>query len=89
MGLSEYIFIIVFFGVPGLVGAYLAHTRGKSSLLWGLLSAPFPFFVFILWIQKPDREILGYFKKCPSCGGIIAWKQITCKYCGAQQRGQE
>lgn len=89
MGLSEYIFIIVLFGVPGLVGAYLAHTRGKSPLLWGLLSAPFPFFVFILWIQKPDHEISGYFKKCPSCGGIIAWKQITCKYCGAQQRGQE
>jgi hypothetical protein len=45
MGLREYLFIALFFGVPGVLGAWLAHARGKNPLLWGLVSAPFPFFV--------------------------------------------
>lgn len=82
MGLREYLFIALFFGVPGVLGAWLAHARGKNPLLWGLVSAPFPFFVFILWFQKPDHEIPGYFRKCKGCGGIYPWKQEVCKYCG-------
>lgn len=82
MGFKEYLFIILFFGLPGVIGAWLAYTRGKNPLLWGLLSAPFPFFAFILWFQKPDREISGRFRKCPDCGNVYPWKMNTCKYCG-------
>lgn len=84
MGLSEYLFIALFFGLPGLAGAWLARSRGRNPLLWGLLSAPFPFFVFILWLQKPDREIQGYFRQCRQCGGIYPWKLTHCRYCGQQ-----
>lgn len=84
MGIFEYVFIAAFFGLPGIAGAWLAHTRGKNPLFWGLLSAPFPFFVFILWFQKPDHEVTGYFRKCSSCGGIYPWKHDACKYCGAK-----
>ena len=84
MGLTEYLFVIAFFGLPGIGGAWLAHTRGKNPLLWGLLSAPFPFFVLILWFQKPECEVPGHFRKCPGCGGVYAWKLELCKYCGAK-----
>ncbi len=82
MGITEYLFIGLFFGLPGGCGAWLAHCRGKSPLLWGLLSAPFPFFVFILWFQKPEREVPGHFRKCPACGQIYPWKLTACRYCG-------
>lgn len=55
MGVSEYIFLALFFGVPGVAGALLARNRGKNMLLWGCASAIFPFCVFILWFNKPDR----------------------------------
>ncbi len=83
MGFSEYLFIGLFFGLPGLLGGWLAHTRGKNPLLWGLLSAPFPFFVLIIWFQKPADAVPGHFKKCPACGGVYPWKLQACRYCGA------
>lgn len=83
MGLAEYLFIALFFGLPGLAGAWLARSRGKHPLLWGLLSAPFPFCLLILWFHKPDREIQGHFRQCRQCGGIYPWKLTHCRYCGA------
>ncbi len=82
----EYLFLIAFFGLPGIAGAWFARTRGKNPLLWGLVSAPFPFFVFILWMQKPSVEVPGYFRKCQSCGMVYPWKLDTCKYCGVARK---
>lgn len=84
MGLSEYLFVFAFFGVPGVFGAWLARTRGKNPLVWGLLSAPFPFCIFILWFQKPISEVPGYFRKCLTCGAVYPWKLDSCTYCGAK-----
>ncbi len=84
MGFGEYLFIAAFFGLPGISGAWMARTRGKNPLLWGLISAPFPFFVFILWFQKPLVEVPGYFHKCRLCGEVYPWKLEACKYCGAK-----
>lgn len=84
MGLLEYLFIAAFFGLPGILGAWFAHARGKNPLLWGLLSALFPFFALIVWFQKPDHEIKGHFRKCPNCGAIYPWKLSACKYCGTE-----
>lgn len=82
MELSSYLFIALFFGVPALAGAILARSRGKNILLWGCASALFPFCAFILWFNKPDREIPGHFRKCPACGATYSWKLAACKYCG-------
>lgn len=75
-------FILAFFGVPAFAGGWLARSRGRNLLLWGLLSAVFPFCIFILWFQKPDKDVPGYFKKCKSCGETYPWKLAACKYCG-------
>lgn len=82
MGASEYLFIAVFFSIPALIGALLARSRGKNVLLWGFLSAFFPFFAFILWFNKPEHEIPGHFRKCSSCNQTYPWKLPVCKYCG-------
>lgn len=84
MKFSEYLFIVFFFGAPGLLGGWFAHTRGKNRLFWAVVSALFPFCAFILWFQKPDHEIPGYFRKCKKCGGVYKWKQKNCLYCGAE-----
>lgn len=73
----------MFFGLPGILGAYLARTRGKNPLLWGLISAPFPFAIFILWYHKPSRTVSGYFRQCTVCGEVSPWKLAACRYCGA------
>ena len=47
-------FLLMLFGLPGALGFYLARRRGKNPLLWGLLSALFPFFLIVLHFQhKP------------------------------------
>ncbi|MEI6209648.1 MAG: hypothetical protein WCP20_22930 [Desulfuromonadales bacterium] len=52
--MNEMIFLLLLFGLPGALGLYLAKRRGKNPLLWGLLSALFPFFLLVLYFHyKP------------------------------------
>lgn len=81
MGLKEYLFLAVFFGIPGLLGAWFARGRGKNAVVWGLVSALFPFVLLVLWYQKPKDEVPGHFRKCRSCGAMYAWKRPSCIYC--------
>jgi hypothetical protein len=46
--MSELIFIILFFGTPGIFGFIMARRRGKNPYLWALLSGLFPFFLMAL-----------------------------------------
>ncbi len=50
------IFLLVLFGVPGFLGVYLARRRGKNPLLWGVLSAVFPFVLLILKMHHKPLE---------------------------------
>lgn len=81
MGITEYLFLGVFFGLPGLGAAWLARGRDKNPLLWGIAAAIFPFLLLVLWFQKPDYQVPGYFRKCQSCGATYPWKLSACKYC--------
>jgi hypothetical protein len=54
--MSELIFIILFFGIPGLFGFIMARKRGKNPYLWGLLSAVFPFFLLVLKMQYKPQD---------------------------------
>lgn len=52
--MSELIFLLLLFGIPGMFGFLMARKRGKNPLLWGFLSAIFPFFLVVLRMQyKP------------------------------------
>lgn len=55
--MSEIIFLMLLFGLPGALGCYLARRRGKNPFIWGLLSAIFPFFLLVLYMQyKPKGK---------------------------------
>ena len=54
--MSELIFIVLFFGIPGLFGFIMARKRGKNPYLWGLLSAVFPFFLLVLKVQYKPQD---------------------------------
>ncbi|GAB4303446.1 MAG: hypothetical protein Fur0034_19380 [Desulfuromonadia bacterium] len=52
--MSELIFLLLLFGIPGFIGVYLARRRRKNPLLWGLLCGIFPFFILVLKLNhKP------------------------------------
>ncbi len=80
--MNEIIFILLVFALPAAIGFKMALSRGKNPLLWGFLSAVFPFFIIVLYFDKPKHEITGHFRKCAKCGEIIRWKDSKCKYCG-------
>lgn len=54
--MSELIFIVLFFGIPGLFGFIMARKRGKNPYLWGVLSAVFPFFLLVLKVQYKPQD---------------------------------
>jgi hypothetical protein len=54
--MSELIFIILFFGIPGLFGFIMARKRGKNPYLWCVLSAVFPFFLMVLKMQYKPQD---------------------------------
>ncbi len=54
--MSELIFLLLFFGIPGIFGFILARKRRKNPYLWGLLSGIFPFFLVVLKVHyKADN----------------------------------
>lgn len=82
MGVTEFLFLGLFFGLPALGGAWLAKGRARNPLVWGVVSGLFPFVLLVLWYQKPDCEVPGHFRKCAACGAVYPWKQDACRYCG-------
>ena len=53
--MSELIFLLLFFGIPGIFGFIMARKRRKNPYLWGLLSGIFPFFLVVLKVHyKPE-----------------------------------
>ncbi len=77
--------LVLIMAVPGIIGGVLAANRGRSVVVWALLSALFPIFILIVWFEKPVKEVEGKFKKCVQCHEWIKWRDQTCKYCQAEQ----
>jgi hypothetical protein len=55
--MSELVFLLLFFGIPGTFGFIMARKRGKNPYLWAILSGIFPFFLVVLKMQfKPHNK---------------------------------
>ncbi len=85
IGIVEVLLLALFFGTPGIIGAIFARNRGRLIIGWGLLCAVFPFFLFVLYFNKPLREVPGQFRLCQACQQFIPWKDASCFYCKAPQ----
>jgi hypothetical protein len=87
--MSDYIkpehLLLIIMILFALIGAVLAHHRGRNIVGWGVVSALFPIFLMVIYFEKPLREVAGGFKRCTSCGEFIKWKATVCKYCTATQ----
>ncbi len=76
-----WIFIGVFFLLPGVAGAWIARCKGKNPLLWFLLNALFPPTLMVTIFQKPARAVQGHYRQCPKCSEYSKWRETACKYC--------
>jgi hypothetical protein len=79
---------ILVFLVPitfGIIGGVMAANRGRSFVLWAVLSLIFPVFILVIWFEKPIREVEGKFKRCSACGEWLKWQEPVCRYCRAEQ----
>ncbi len=79
---KQFIVIFVFFILPGLVGAWLAGTKGRSRFGWFLLCGFFPPTLMVAIFQGPVREVPGHYRRCRKCAEFIKWREAACKYCG-------
>lgn len=87
--IKQIIVIAVFFGIPAVVGAWLASTKGRSSLLWFFVCGFFPPTIMIIFNQNPLREVNGHYRRCPACNEMQAWKNADCKYCGSPMQSND
>lgn len=71
--------------VSGAVGGILAANRGRSVVVWCILCALIPFFLFAIYYSKPLCEVEGKFKRCTGCGEFIKWRETVCKFCHTDQ----
>lgn len=76
-----WIFIAVFFLLPGLIGARLAWSKGRSPFIWFLLNFLFPPTLMVTLFQKPLRAVPGHYRQCPKCKEFVKWREAVCKYC--------
>jgi hypothetical protein len=82
-GLKQFLVLFLFFGVPGVAGAWIAFTKGRSVLLWMIIGCLLPPTLMVIIFQNPLREVNGHYRRCPECNEMQKWKFIACRYCGA------
>lgn len=78
-------FVFLIIAAFGVAGGVLAYKRGRSVVLWCVLSMLFPIFLLVIWFQKPLKEVPGGFRQCGGCKEWIAWDSAVCKYCNASK----
>ncbi|GAM10129.1 hypothetical protein OR1_02417 [Geobacter sp. OR-1] len=80
---KQLLVIFCFFVLPGIVGAWIASTKGRNTLGWFFICAFFPPTIMAIIIQSPIKEVEGHYRECPACRELQSWKLSACKYCGA------
>lgn len=81
---QEFLFVLIFFALPGIIGARVAWSKGRNWFGWLLLCFFFPPTLIVCLFQAPLREVPGQYRKCPKCGEYLKWREQTCKYCQAE-----
>ncbi len=79
------VYIVIFVGVPVLIGVYVYHDavqRGMNAILWTLLAVLAPAFIgFIIYLLVRS----GYSDlKCPNCAATVTEQFTVCPVCGAK-----
>ncbi|MBJ6750292.1 hypothetical protein [Geomonas anaerohicana] len=80
--MMEWGFVVVFFLLPGTIGAYVAYSKGRNPLLWFLVNGLFAPTVMITLFQRPLRPVQGHYRQCPNCSEFSKWRESSCRFCG-------
>jgi hypothetical protein len=79
--LQQIAFMGVFFVLPGVMGAWLAHSKGRNPLLWFVINCLFPPTLMISIFQGPKRPVAGYYRQCTKCLEYSKWRETVCRFC--------
>ncbi len=79
--LPQVAYVVVFFLLPGLIGARVAWTKGKNPLPWFLLNGIFPPTLMVTFFQGPARPVQGHYRQCPKCSAYSKWRETECRFC--------
>lgn len=86
--LMEMGYIGLFFLLPGVIGAWMAYTKGRNPLLWFVISGLFPPTVMLTIFQKPARPVTGHYRQCPKCREYSKWRETVCRFCQTELTAQ-
>lgn len=53
--MNELIFVMLFFGIPGILGFAMSRKRGKNPYIWGVLCFFLPFLLVVLKMQHKPK----------------------------------
>lgn len=79
--LMQAAYVGVFFLLPGIIGAWLARTKGRNPLLWFVLNGVFPPTLMITFYQGPVRAVPGHYRQCSKCSEYSKWRESACRFC--------
>jgi len=67
--------------LAAFLGAYLAGRKGRSSLVWGIVSFLFPPFVLLPVLLPPVIRVEDI-SRCSKCSGPVVKGMDRCPRCG-------
>lgn len=79
--LMQYAYLGIFFLLPGMVGAWLARTKGRNPVFWFIINSLFPPTLMITIFQGPTRPVQGHYRRCPRCAAYSKWRDSSCRFC--------
>ncbi|UCG78862.1 MAG: hypothetical protein JSV21_03255 [Nitrospirota bacterium] len=87
--------------LAGIAGMILAGKKGRSTILWFILSFLFPLSILVLLVLPPalpyagirqcnncGRPLTSNETVCPSCNNASPINMVTCPSCGVIVREQ-
>ena len=80
-------YMCTFFLVPGIIGGWVARTKGRNPFMWFLLNGIFPPTLMITFFQGPTRPVPGHYKQCPKCREYSKWRETACRFCQTELPG--
>jgi hypothetical protein len=74
-------FMGIFFVLPGIIGARISWTKGRSPVLWFFVNCVFPPTLMVTIFQGPKKPVPGYYRQCSKCREYSKWRETVCRFC--------